>query len=47
VACFEALPLGRADAVALARNSLQASFAPPAQRAAWLAALDALAPPGT
>jgi adenosine deaminase len=47
VACFEALPLGPADAVALARNSLQASFAPPAQRAAWLAALDALAPPGT
>jgi adenosine deaminase len=43
VACFEALPLGRADAVALARHSLEASFAAPEQRAAWLAQLDAVA----
>jgi adenosine deaminase len=41
VACFEALPLSRADAVTLARHSLEASFAPAAQRAAWLARLDA------
>ncbi len=42
-ACFEALPLTRADALTLARNSLQASFAPAAEKAAWLARLDALA----
>ncbi len=41
VACFEALPLSRADAVTLARHSLEASFAAPAQQAAWLARLDA------
>ena len=38
--CFEALPLSRADAVTLARNSLEASFAPAAERQAWLARLD-------
>jgi adenosine deaminase len=38
--CFEALPLSRADAVTLARNSLEASFAPAAERQAWLAQLD-------
>ncbi|MCA3242729.1 MAG: adenosine deaminase [Rubrivivax sp.] len=38
--CFEALPLSRADAVTLARNSLEASFAPAAERQGWLAQLD-------
>jgi adenine deaminase len=41
--CFEALPLIRADAVTLARNSLEASFAPLAERQAWLARLDTAA----
>ncbi len=41
-ACFEALPLGRAEALLLARHSLEASFAPAAEKAAWLARLEAL-----
>lgn len=41
-ACFDVMPLDRADAVTLARNSLQASFAPAADKAAWLARLDAV-----
>jgi adenosine deaminase len=41
LATFEALPqLGAADAYTLARNSFEASFAPPARKAAWQAALD-------
>jgi adenosine deaminase len=41
VAAFDALPqLGAAHAYALARNSLEASFATPAAKAAWVAALD-------
>jgi adenine deaminase len=41
-ACFAALPgLTEADAVLLARNSLEASFAPAADKARWLAALPA------
>lgn len=43
LACAEALGLSRSDLVALARNSLQASFTTPAERAPWLADLDALA----
>jgi len=39
VACFQALPLTAADARVLARNSLQASFAPAADKTRWLAAL--------
>lgn len=40
--CFDALPeLGVAQAYTLARNSLQASFAPDADKARWLQALDA------
>ncbi len=39
-ACFDALPLGVTDAVTLARNSLEASFAPVDERAAWLAQLE-------
>ena len=46
LACFEALPLTPADAVRLARHSLEASFAPAAQRAAWLAQLDQVAAQG-
>jgi adenine deaminase len=46
LACFEALPLTPADAVRLARHSLEASFAPVAQRAAWLAQLDQVAAQG-
>jgi len=42
-ACFDALPLQREDAVTLARNSLTASFAPAADKARWLSALDAVA----
>ncbi len=39
--CFDALPsLGVADAYALARNSLQASFAPEADKARWLQGLE-------
>jgi adenosine deaminase len=41
-ACFEALPLGRAEALLLARHSLEASFAQAAEKAAWLARLEAL-----
>jgi adenine deaminase len=41
---FAALPaLTRADAVTLARHSLEASFAPAADKARWLARLDVLA----
>ena len=41
LATFEGLPqLGAAEAYALARNSLEASFALPAQQAAWVAQLD-------
>jgi adenosine deaminase len=41
VAAFDALPqLGAAQAYALARNSFEASFAPPAAKAAWVSALD-------
>ena len=40
--CFDALPqLGAAQAYALARNSLQASFAGDTDKARWLQALDA------
>ena len=46
LACFEALPLTPADAVRLARHSLEASFAPVAQRAAWLAQLEQVAAQG-
>ena len=42
VQTFAALPqLGRAHAYTLARNSFEASFASPAQKAAWVARLDA------
>ncbi len=42
IATFDALPeLGRAQAYALARNSFEASFAPAADKAAWMQALDA------
>lgn len=41
--CALALELSRADLVALARNSLLASFTTQAQRAPWLAELDAVA----
>jgi adenosine deaminase len=41
VAAFDALPqLGAAQAYALARNGFEASFSPPAAKAAWVAALD-------
>ncbi len=41
IATFDALPqLGTQAAYTLARNSYEASFAPPAQRARWVAALD-------
>ncbi|MFO1253737.1 MAG: adenosine deaminase, partial [Inhella sp.] len=44
VETFEALPqLGRAQAIQLARNSLEASFASSTQKAAWLARLEAIA----
>jgi adenine deaminase len=44
VQTFAALPaLSRADAITLARNSLEASFATAPQRAGWLAQLDAVA----
>ena len=46
LACFTALPLTPADAVRLARHSLEASFAPAAQQAAWLAQLDRVAAQG-
>jgi adenosine deaminase len=46
LACFEALPLTPADAVRLARHSLEASFAPVAQRAGWLAQLEQVAAQG-
>ena len=43
LALFEAQPQwGAREAYELARNSLEASFAPPGKRAAWIAALDAL-----
>ena len=38
---FAALPLGAPQAYALARNSFEASFARPEQKAAWIAQLDA------
>jgi adenosine deaminase len=41
IATFDALPqLGAAQAYALARNSFEASFAPPADKARWTLALD-------
>ncbi len=41
IATFDALPqLGSAQAYALARNSFEASFAPPADKARWVAELD-------
>lgn len=43
VACIESLGLGRADVVALARNSFLAAFMPEDERAAALARLDAYA----
>jgi adenosine deaminase len=43
LACAEALQLTRRDLVTLARNSLQASFVTPAERAPWLAQLEAVA----
>lgn len=39
----EALGLSRAELKRLARNSLEAAFVPPAQRAPWLARLEAIA----
>jgi adenosine deaminase len=43
IATFEGLPqLGTRHAYALARNSFEASFAPAADRARWMAALDAV-----
>jgi adenosine deaminase len=39
---FAALPLDAADAYKLARNSLEASFAPEAAKAAWVAQLNAV-----
>ena len=43
-ACFEAFPQwGRAEAIQLARNSLEASFATPAQKSQSLARLEAVA----
>jgi adenosine deaminase len=41
LAAFEALPLDVTHARQLARNSFEAAFAPPAQKAAWLAEVDA------
>ena len=42
VQTFDALPqLGTREAYALARNSLEASFAPSADKVRWVAALDA------
>ena len=38
---FAALPLGAPQAYALARNSFEASFATPAQKASWIEQLDA------
>jgi adenosine deaminase len=38
---FAALPLGAPQAYALARNSFEASFASPEQKAGWIAQLDA------
>jgi len=38
---FAALPLGAPQAYTLARNSFEASFATPAQKAEWIAQLDA------
>jgi adenosine deaminase len=46
LACFEALPLTPADAVRVARHSLEASFAPAAQRTGWLEQLDRMAAQG-
>ena len=41
IALFDALPqLGVAEAYTLARNSFEASFAPAAEQARWVAALD-------
>lgn len=40
LAAFQALPLGPADAYALARNSFDASFAPEAAKQRWRDALD-------
>lgn len=40
-ATFAALPLGAPQAYALARNSFEASFASPEQKAGWIAQLDA------
>jgi len=43
VAAFAALPaLTRADAYTLAKNSFDASFVPPQQKAAWTKQLDAV-----
>ena len=41
--CFDALPLQAEHALQLARNSLEASFAPEADKARWLAQVDAVA----
>ncbi|HEX7553216.1 MAG TPA: adenosine deaminase [Geothrix sp.] len=43
LACAEALDLSRQELVTLARNSLQASFVTAAERAPWLAQLEAVA----
>jgi adenosine deaminase len=43
LASAQALKLSRADLVTLARNSLHASFVTPAERAPWLAELEAVA----
>jgi adenosine deaminase len=40
-AAFDALPLGAADAYALARNSFEASFASDEKKRGWVGALDA------
>ena len=41
--CFDALPLQAEHALQLARNSLEASFAPEADKGRWLAQVDAVA----
>jgi adenosine deaminase len=46
LAATQALALSRSDLVALARNSLQASFVTHAERAPWLAELEAVAGQG-
>jgi adenine deaminase len=42
LACFQALPLNADHAYVLAKNSLEAAFVPTAQKALWVAELDAV-----